>query len=302
MATGDTTVLLLGETGTGKELLARFVHQRSRRAEGPFVAVNCGALPESLVESELFGHEKGAFTGALAGSWGRSRLRTGGTLFLDEVGDLTLDAQAKLLRILQDGQIQRVGGTQSTHVDVRVIAATNRDLETCVAGGRFRPDLFYRLSVFPIRIPPLRERRDDIPLLARYFLRHFAAKLRKPVEDFSVAALDRLCGHHWPGNVREMQNTVERAVILTHHGLVAPEAIAVSALQESTAPPDRHVPAGAQETLAVVERRAILGELTAAGWRVSGPLGAARVLGLKPTTLHARMRKHGIRRPSQSRK
>jgi formate hydrogenlyase transcriptional activator len=295
VAPGDTTVLLSGETGTGKELLARLVHQRSRRAHGPFVAVNCAALPESLVESELFGHEKGAFTGAIGRKPGKFEIADRGSLFLDEVGDLPLEAQAKLLRVLQDGQVQRVGGTQAVRVDVRVIAATNRDLEAGVASGAFRADLFYRLNVFPIRLPPLRDRPRDIVLLARHFLRQFEAKFRRPPLEFSSGALRRLCGHQWPGNVRELQNAVERAVILSRGRRVPADAIALPRAVPARAAERR--PTDTPETLVTIERRAILAALEASNWRVSGPLGAGCALGLKPTTLHARMKKLGIRRP-----
>lgn len=296
VAPGDTTVLLLGETGTGKELLARLVHRRSRRAQGPFVAVNCAALPESLVESELFGHERGAFTGATDRKLGKFEIANRGSLFLDEVGDLPLDAQAKLLRVLQDGLVERVGGTRAARVDVRVIAATNKDLETRVTQGAFRADLFYRLSVFPIRIPPLRDRPGDIVLLARHFLQQFEIRFRKPSLDFTAGALDRLCRHEWPGNVRELQNVIERAVILSSDRVVAADAIAVPRTEEkrrSESPPTQNA-----DTLAKIERRAILAALESSNWRVSGPLGASRALGLKPTTLHARMKKLGIHRPA----
>ena len=207
-APGDTTILLLGETGSGKELVARFIHEHSARARQPFVAVNCAALPEALVESELFGHEKGAFTGAIARKAGRFEIANHGTLFLDEIGDLPLEAQATLLRVLQDGVVQRVGSTQSMDVNVRIVAATNQDLEHAITIGRFRSDLYYRVSVFPIRIPPLRERRDDVPILAEYFTRHFASRLRKAVTGLTPEALRRLTAYDWPGNVREMQNVI----------------------------------------------------------------------------------------------
>ncbi len=294
VAPGDTTVLLLGETGTGKELLARLVHQESRRSRGPFVAVNCASLPESLVESELFGHEKGAFTGALGRKPGKFEIANRGSLFLDEIADLPLAAQAKLLRVLQDGQVQRVGGTQAVGVDVRVIAATNRNLESSVAEGVFRADLFYRLNVFPIRIPPLRDRPGDIVLLARHFLGQFATKLRRPPLEFAPEALQRLRGHLWPGNVRELQNVVERAVILARDRVVSADAIAIPTA--AVTPPPELQPPETPETLAAVESRAIRAALEGANWRISGPLGAARILGLKPTTLHARMKRQGIRR------
>jgi formate hydrogenlyase transcriptional activator len=292
VAPGDTTVLLLGETGTGKELLARFIHEQSRRAKGPFVAVNCAALPEALVESELFGHEKGAFTGAVAAKPGKFEIAHHGTLFLDEVGDLPLEAQAKLLRVLQDGQVQRVGSTRSAGVDVRVIAATNQDLEAAIAAHRFRSDLFYRLHVFPIRIPPLRERPGDVLLLARYFLGRVAVRLGRPPLELARGAADRLKAWPWPGNVRELQNVIERAVILSRRPVVESEAVVLATLPAANpAAPD------GEKTLAAIERDAISAALEATNWRISGPRGAARLLGLKPTTLHARMKKHGLRRP-----
>ncbi len=296
VAPGDTTVLLFGETGTGKELLARFLHERSGRARGPFVAVNCAALPEALVESELFGHERGAFTGAIARKPGKFEIAHRGTLFLDEIGDLPPEAQAKLLRILQDGQVQRVGSTAAVRVDVRVVAATNQDLEAATASGRFRADLYYRLSVFPIHLPPLRERTADIPLLAQYFLGRAARKLRRQAADISERALRRLSAYDWPGNVRELQNVMERAVILTPGSVVEEPAIGLP-----TAGTARDQPPAGPVTLAEAERRAIERALAASGWRISGIGGAADILGLKPTTLHAKMRKLGFRRPAPRR-
>ena len=303
-APGDTTILLLGETGSGKELLARFIHERSGRSKGPFVPVNCAALPEALVESELFGHEKGAFTGAIARKPGKFEIADRGTLFLDEIGDLPKEAQAKLLRVLQDRQVQRVGSTQSVTVDVRVVAATNQDLERAISTREFRQDLFYRLSVFPIRIPSLRERRDDIPELARYFAAHFSTKLRKRIADITPAALERLQAYGWPGNIRELQNVMERAVILSQGTVIDVDAIQVvpdphptrsTPSPRSTDNPDDRV------TFAEAERRAILAALETARWRVSGKGGAADLLALRPTTLHAKMKKLGIRRPAAER-
>jgi formate hydrogenlyase transcriptional activator len=293
VAPADTTILLLGETGSGKELLARFIHEHSTRARSAFVAVNCAALPEALVESELFGHERGAFTGAVARKAGKFEIAHGGTLFLDEIGDLPPEAQAKLLRVLQDQEVQRIGSTQPIRVDVRVVAATNQDLERSVRAHAFRPDLYYRLSVFPLRIPPLRERPEDIPVLAQYFVRHFAVKLRKSVAGLTPEALRRLQAYDWPGNVRELQNVIERAIILTRGAEVDADAIGIhsppSAMPEPIAGP---------VTLADADRRAILDALETARWRVSGPGGAADFLNLKPTTLHAKMKKLGIHRPA----
>jgi transcriptional regulator with GAF, ATPase, and Fis domain len=261
---------------------------------GPFVAVNCAALPESLVESELFGYEKGAFTGALARKPGKFEVAHRGTLFLDEIGDLPLEAQAKLLRVLQDGQLQRVGSTQSVHVDVRVVAATNQNLEEAVPAHRFRSDLYFRLSVFPIHIPPLRERGDDIVTLAEYFVKHYAARLRKPVTRIAPSVQRRLREYDWPGNVRELQNVIERAVILTSAATIEADAVSLSARSLRL----RQESSTGVVALADAERRAILAALEAAYWRVSGRGGAAERLGLKSTTLHAKMKKLGIRRPA----
>jgi transcriptional regulator with GAF, ATPase, and Fis domain len=312
-------VLLWGETGTGKEVVARAVHEASTRNGGPFVALNCAALPEALVESELFGHERGAFTGAVGREPGSFELAHRGTLFLDEVGDLPLDAQAKLLRVLQEREIRRIGATVSTPVDVRVIAASNRDLTTAIAEGAFRADLFYRLSVFPIRVPALRERAADIPQLARHFLDRFARRQGRRGMAFTPAALDRLAAYSWPGNVRELQNVVERALILSRGAeidgtavVLTPEVAAPAAAPVAGDAPGAAGPAWAalpaaeasapQEapvrTLAETDRAAILAALDAAAWRISGRGGAAERLGLKPTTLHAKMRKLGIRRPN----
>ena len=293
-APGDTTILLLGETGSGKELLARFVHERSSRSTGPFVAVNCAALPEALVESELFGHEKGSFTGAIARKPGKFEIAHQGTVFLDEIGDLPREAQAKLLRVLQERQVQRVGSTHSIDVDVRVVAATNQDLESEIVKGQFRQDLYYRLSVFPIRVPPLRERREDIPELARYFAMHFSTKLRKGIEHVTPAALERLQSYEWPGNIRELQNVMERAVILTAGTEVDADAIQIGTQSRSLPFVSSRTDT---VTLAEAERRAILTALEAAHGRISGRSGAADLLAMKPTTLHAKMKKLGIRRP-----
>jgi formate hydrogenlyase transcriptional activator len=307
----DTTVLLVGETGTGKDLVARLIHERSRRKNGPFVALNCAALPESLVESELFGHERGAFTGAITRKAGSFEIAHRGTLFLDEIGDLPPEAQAKLLRVLQDRQVRRIGAPKPISVDVRVIAATNQDLEAAIVDKRFRPDLYYRLSVFPIRMPALRDRSEDIPVLADHFLRHFARKLGKPVTGFSVEAVEQMRGYAWPGNVRELQNVIERAVILCHEAVIQSDVLYLPHRPRSageTAPaaamaPEHPIPVPAavartSRTLADADRLAIVEALNCTRWRISGPNGAAERLGLKPTTLHAKMKKLGIRRPS----
>jgi transcriptional regulator with GAF, ATPase, and Fis domain len=309
VAPADTTVLLIGETGTGKELVAHAIHTRSRRRARPFVAVNCAALPESLVESELFGYEKGAFTGALTRKPGKFEVADSGTLLLDEIGDLPAQAQAKLLRVLQEREVQRVGGTRAEPVDVRLIAATNQDLDAAIAAGRFRSDLFYRLSVFPIRLPPLRERKEDIPPLATFFVAELSQRLGRPPLRIETEAFEQLTAYDWPGNVRELQNVMERAVILARDGAIGCDVIrifgpAAAAPASGGAAPPRHDPSesstgrGRVIRFSDAERVAILRAVELAGWRISGRGGAADILGLKPTTLHAKMRKLGIRRPT----
>jgi formate hydrogenlyase transcriptional activator len=302
VAPADTTVLLLGETGTGKELFARAIHDESRRARSVFLPVNCAAMPPTLLESELFGHEKGAFTGATDRRPGKFEMANGGTLFLDEIGDLPADAQAKLLRVLQDGQVLRVGGTRPISVDVRLIAATNHDLAARMESGLFRPDLFYRISVFPITLPPLRQRRADVPLLVNHFVDHFAARQHTNRPSIAPDALERLNAYDWPGNVRELQNVIERAVLLAAGQQITadmvPAAVPVVSRESpldacAESPPSRSLP------FAEAERRAILHAIDASGWRISGPGGAAELLGLKPTTLHAKMKKLRIRRPGR---
>jgi DNA-binding NtrC family response regulator len=292
----DTTVLIRGETGTGKELIANAIHAGSARRSRPLVAVNCGAIASGLVESELFGHEKGAFTGALTRKIGRFEQADGGTLFLDEIGDLAPDLQVKLLRVLQEGELNRVGGTQPIRVDVRVIAATHRDLPAMVQRGDFRQDLYYRLNVFPILVPPLRDRREDIPLLAEHLTARYAARMGKRIDTIPQALLDRLAVHPWPGNIRELANLLERAVIVTPgRSLQLPEW----ATGQHT--PVAATPSGPNpRALLDVEREHILRTLERTGWKVSGPGGAAEALGLKPTTLEARMKKLGVVRPRGS--
>ncbi len=290
VAETDSTVLITGETGTGKELVARAIHARSRRRDQLLVTVNCAALPAGLIESELFGHEKGAFTGALSRKIGRFETASGGTIFLDEIGDLPLELQAKLLRVLQDGEIQRVGATETKKVDVRVIAATNRELSAEVGAQRFRADLFYRLNVFPIHLPPLRDRREDIPALVRHLVSLSREKMGKRIQTVPPEVLAALVAYDWPGNIRELQNVVERGVILSRG----------TELEIGQWPP---APVGRDSTtqtlkLDDLERGHILKILQATRWRISGREGAAAVLGLKPTTLHARMKKFGIHRPS----
>ena len=288
MAKTDSTVLVTGETGTGKELVVRAIHDVSQRKHKLLVKVNCAALPAGVIESELFGHEKGAFTGALTRKIGRFELANRGTLFLDEVGDLPLELQAKLLRVLQDGEFERVGGTQTLKVNVRLVAATNRDLERAVGEERFRADLFYRLNVFPIVVPPLRKRLQDVPRLARHFAMHYASKMGKNVGTLGADVLDRLTAYAWPGNVRELQNVIERAVILSPKGRFELGDLVAAPAVGSSKPPARN--------LEEVERDHIVAVLEETGWRVSGERGAAKILGLKRTTLEARMKKLGVLR------
>jgi transcriptional regulator with GAF, ATPase, and Fis domain len=286
VAATDATVLLLGETGTGKELVARELHARSRRAKSAFVPVNCGALVSSLVASELFGHEVGAFTGAVKRRAGRFEQAHGGTLFLDEVGELAPDVQAMLLRVLQERVVERLGGGEPLAVDVRLVAATNTDLASEVRAGEFRADLFYRLNVFPISLPPLRDRKSDIPALAEHFRAHFVRKHDRPATAIPPQALRALAAHDWPGNVRELQNVIERAVIVSD----GPELVIDSAWPVSASPVET------ARTWAQQEKSRILAALRAASGRVYGPGGAAQRLGLKPTTLYGKMRKHGLKR------
>jgi formate hydrogenlyase transcriptional activator len=302
VAPAGTTVLLLGETGTGKELFARAIHNLSPRQERTFVKVNCAAIPSGLLESELFGHERGAFTGAVNQKIGRFELADKGTLFLDEVGDIPLELQPKLLRVLQEQEFERLGGNRTQRVDVRLVAATNGDLAKLVAERTFRSDLYYRLNVFPIHIPPLRERREDIPLLVRYFVQKFSRRLNKAVEYIPAEAMDALANYSWPGNIRELENLIERAVLLSPGKQLR---IPSSELKGTSSPatvgdPSAMVnalPAAPITTLEEAERQHILRAMRQTGWRVAGPKGAAVLLGMKRSTLQARMRKLGIRRP-----
>ena len=289
VAPTEAAVLIQGESGTGKELLARAVHDRSRRKERPLIKVNCGAIPTGLVESELFGHERGAFTGATQRRIGRFELAAGGTIFLDEVTELPVDTQVKLLRVLQEGEFERVGSSQTIKVDVRVIAATNQDLKQVVAKGTFRFDLFYRLNVFPLRAPALRERKEDIPLLVNFFLSKFARKLGKEIRGVSQKGMENLTRYDWPGNVRELQNILERALVLTAGQIVHVDA---SMLQSGEA-----VQQPAVDTLENVERNHIVRALNETNWVVHGKKGAAETLGINPSTLRSRMEKLGIRKP-----
>ncbi len=293
VAPTDTTVLLLGETGTGKEVLAQALHDLSGRSHKPFIRVNCAALPSGLIESELFGHERGAFTGAQLRRAGRFELAHTGTLFLDEIGEMPMETQAKLLRVLQDGMVDRIGGTQPVSVDVRLIAATNADLSTAIRQGTFRADLYYRLHIFPISVPPLRERREDIHLLAQHFLAQIGAKLKRPHLTFDPQSLARLLTYNWPGNVRELQNVIERAVILSGSSLVTVDEMLLPTVK--VAP---HQPAEQPVNLSDLERQHIIDVLDRTKWRIYGDQGAAQLLGLNPETLRSRLRKLGIKRPS----
>lgn len=285
VAPSDSTVLLLGETGTGKELIARAIHDRSRRKDRTLVKLNCAAIPTGLLESELFGHERGAFTGAISQKTGRLELADQGTLFLDEVGDIPIDIQPKLLRALQEREFERLGSTRTKRVDVRLVAATNRDLEKMVADREFRSDLYYRLNVFPIRIPPLRERPEDIPLLVRYFTQKYGRRMEKQIESIPAAAMKKLSSWHWPGNIRELENLIERSVILTH-GTALQVPVTELSNNGKAAP--------VLGTREADKRDEIVRVLKDTRGRVSGPQGAAERMGLKRTTLISRMKKLGI--------
>lgn len=288
VAPTDSTVLIEGETGTGKELIAQAIHSRSARCNRPFVKLNCAAIPLGLLESELFGHERGAFTGAVARKMGRFEAANGGTLFLDEIGDIPLELQAKLLRVLQEGEFERLGSTQTQRVNVRLIAATNRDLALFVSEKRFRSDLYYRLNVFPISLPPLRDRREDIPVLVRHFVELHAGRMNKIIEKIPKEVMDELTRHSWPGNVRELQNFIERSVILTAGPVLrAP----LEGLRNCT-----EVESLGAVTLVEAERNHIRKALKQTNWVIGGPNGAATRLGMKRTTLYCRMQKLGISR------
>ena len=293
VAPTSSTVLIRGESGTGKELVARAVHDQSKRKGKPFIKVTCAALPETLIESELFGYEKGAFTGAAAPKPGRFELSEGGTIFLDEIGDLTPATQVKLLRVLQDRQFERLGGTQTLRVDVRVLAATHRDLEALVKEGKFREDLFYRINVVPIRVPSLRERKEDIPLLCDHFLRRFRKEHGKPSVGFDARAVAALAVHDWPGNVRELQNVVERLVVLNQSGLILEQDV-LPCLGGGLSSAGAAAPPGAQAleaSVAGAEKAAIEGALRASG---GNRTHAAKALGVSRRTLHNKLRQYGI--------
>jgi formate hydrogenlyase transcriptional activator len=309
VAPADSTVLVMGETGTGKELIARAIHDRSARKDRPLVKVNCGAISAGLVESELFGHVKGAFTGALGNRDGRFELADGGTIFLDEVSELPLEAQVKLLRVLQEQEFEPVGSSKTIKVDVRVIAATNRNLGAEVAAGRFRQDLFYRLNVVPIVVPPLRAREGDIELLVQFFVQKLTKKLGRPAMRVPPDVMNRLRAYAWPGNVRELQNVIERAIVLEQGGVLAIGAELTPAIPAAAAAPTVSPGPGAGEprgetpavgTLVDVERRHIEAVLVERNWMIEGERGAAKVLNLHPNTLRGRMRKLGIKRPTAS--
>jgi transcriptional regulator with GAF, ATPase, and Fis domain len=294
VAPTDCTVLITGETGTGKELIARAIHKRSSRSVRAFVKINCAAIPVSLIASELFGHEKGAFTGALQRRLGRFELAQGGTLFLDEIGELPAEVQVSLLRVLQEREFERVGGTQTIRADVRVIAATNRDLKTAVSKGLFRQDLFYRLSVFPVEMPSLRARQDDIPLLTEYFIQRYAQKLGKKISAISRKTLEQFVSYSWPGNIRELQNVIERSLILceTERFSVDENWLTRDSAEGEMAT------SSLDQRLTTGERASIEAALAEAGGRVAGKSGAAAILGLPASTLESKIRSLGINKYS----
>ena len=291
VAAGDTTVLIQGETGTGKELIAHTIHNASPRCGQPLIKLNCAAIPFDLLESELFGHECGAFTGAIAQKLGRFELADKGTLFLDEVGDIPLALQPKLLRVLQEQEFERIGSGRTHHVDVRLVAATHRDLEQMVKRDQFRSDLYYRLNVFPITLPPLRERPEDIAPLVEHYVQVFSRRMGRHIESIPDEFINAFKSYSWPGNIRELQNMIERAVVLSNEGVLP------NLLRPPRAASIMGFPTGT--TLSDSERTLILSALETSGWVVGGPYGAAARLGLKRTTLVARMKKHGIFRPPE---
>lgn len=302
VAPADSTVLITGQTGVGKELIARAIHNRSSRRKYPLVKVNCGAISAGLVESELFGHVKGAFTGALANRDGRFKVADGGTIFLDEVGELPLETQVKLLRVLQEQEFEPIGSSRTEKVDVRVIAATNRDLPAAISEGKFRSDLYYRLNVFPIHMPSLHERSDDIPILAMFFVQRFAKKFGKTIRQISPEAMQHLVAYRWPGNIRELQNVIERAVVLCNGStldlaLDFQPAHSVESASVPTARAANPEPQPAGSSLEQVERTHIESVLKNANWMIEGERGAARILNMHPSTLRSRMQKLGIKRP-----
>lgn len=293
----DANVLIFGETGTGKELVARAIHANSRRKDRPLIKLNCAALPDSLIESELFGHEAGAFTGALTQKIGRFELADGGTILLDEIGELPVELQSKLLRVIQEGVFWRLGSVSSTRVNVRVIAATNRDLQRAMHNNEFRSDLYFRLAVFPIEAPPLRARREDIPLLVWHFISRKQAELGKRIEQISTATMDRLTEYAWPGNIRELENVLERAMILSPGSNLLVEPLLDAVEPYITANPDLSVQASKSGFIDNVVREHILSVLQHCRWRIKGPDAAAERLGINPSTLRYRMKTLGIHRP-----
>ena len=298
VARTDTSVLITGETGTGKELIARAIHFNSERHDRPLIKLNCAALPTSLLESELFGHERGAFSGAMQRRIGRFELAHGGTIFLDEIGEMPKEAQVKILRVLQEHEFERVGGNETIKTDVRVIAATNRDLRKAVRDGELREDLFYRLNVFPVELPPLRERRGDIPLLVRFFVGKSVARVGRRIETIGAETMERLVAYHWPGNIRELQNVIERATILATTPELRIDADVFGTAAPSSAPAAEASSAPLASDLDVVQREHILKALQTADWVIEGQRGAARQLGLHPNTLRSRLKKLGIKRLS----
>jgi formate hydrogenlyase transcriptional activator len=301
VAPTDSTVLIYGETGTGKELIARAIHDLSPRSSKPFVKLNCAAIPTGLLESELFGHEKGAFTGAIAQRIGRFEVADGGTIFLDEIGEIPLELQTKLLRVLQEREFERLGSSRTLRTDARLIAATNRDLEAMVAEQKFRSDLFFRLNVFPVNVPPLRERQEDIPLLVRHFTQQFSRRMKKVMETIPSAAMDALSRYHWPGNIRELQNVIERAVIISAGPALSVDLAdlkfpKVSHSEERAAAPNSTTNGGLHNLLEETERQQILQTLKQCNWVVAGPNGAAARLGMNRSTLQVRIRRLGISR------
>ncbi len=315
VAPADSTALIIGETGTGKELIARAIHDRSTRKGGPLVKVNCGAISAGLVESELFGHVKGAFTGALTNRDGRFKVADGGTIFLDEVGELPLETQVKLLRVLQEQEFEPIGSSKTIKVNVRVIAATNRDLNDATSEGKFRSDLFYRLNVFPLSVPPLRERTEDIPLLVMFSLQKFAKKLGRPVKQATGDTMRRLAAYAWPGNIRELQNVIERAILLSPGNtlMLAPDfgpAVLGSSRREEAPTEkverDQSLVTSTATDMALgsslenVERRHIESVLSQTNWMIEGERGAAKILNMNPSTLRSRMKNLGIKRPNAS--
>jgi transcriptional regulator with GAF, ATPase, and Fis domain len=299
----DASVLITGESGTGKELVAREIHNRSTRKQRTMIKVNCASIPKELYESEFFGHVKGAFTGAIKDRAGRFQLADGGTLFLDEIGEVPLDLQSKLLRVLQEGTYERIGDERTLKTDVRIIAATNRNLKDEVLAKRFREDLYYRLNVFPIEVPPLRDRKDDVPSLANRFLSQAASKLNLPLPQFTKANMMELQGYDWPGNVRELQNVIERAVITARSGKLAfhladgTKSNSRRGREERQRMSDVEKAVLTEEEMKYRDRENLLNALHQSGWKITGPDGAAEILEMKPTTLHSKIKKLGLKKP-----